>query len=103
MSYPETTSIGIRFEERAGCYVLVDSQREGTQDVGAMWPDGKGRYMARFNLVAPTAEPLPVVTFEAGLNLLLNAYTAYDPQARERIRQHQSRPGSIFPSIVKVS
>jgi hypothetical protein len=89
----------VRFEDRAGCLVLVDPARPGSRDVGSMWPAEEGRYAVRFGLAPPTPEPLPQLPREAGMTLLLDAYRVFDSGAATRLQEQSPRWSFGFPQI----
>jgi hypothetical protein len=91
----------IRFEDRDGCFVLVDPAREGSRDIGIMWPADGRRYVVRFGLVAPTPEPLPVLDRDAGMQLLLDAYRVYDHGVIARLEEQRPRFSFGFPQIFR--
>jgi len=89
----------IRFEDRDGCFVLVDPAREGSHDVGTMWPHGDGRFVVRFGLVPPSPEPLPVLERDAGMRLLLDTYRIYDRSIDVRLEEQRPRFSCGAPQI----
>lgn len=91
----------IRFEDRSGCFVLVDPTREGSHDVGTMWPYGDGRFVVRFGLVPPTPEPLPILDRDAGMQLLLDAYRVHDHGVIARLEEQRPRFSFGAPQIFR--
>lgn len=90
----------IRFEDRDGCFVLVDPARDGSRDVGTMWPTNDGRYAVRFELVPPSPTPLTVLPLEAGMRLLLDAYRIHDRAVGAKLDEQEPRLSFGFPQIV---
>jgi len=91
----------IRFEDRGGCLVLVDPAREGSHDVGTMWPYGDGRFVVRFGLVAPSPEPLPILERDAAMQLLLDAYRVHDHGVIARLEEQRPRFSFGAPQIFR--
>ncbi len=91
----------IRFEDRGGCFVLVDPAREGSHDIGMMWPHGDGRYVVRFGLVPPTPEPLPILDRDAAMQLLLDAYRVHDHGVIARLAEQRPRFSFGAPQIFR--
>lgn len=92
----------IRFEDRGGCFVLVDPTRAGSHDIGMMWPHGDGRFVVRFGLVQPTPEPLPILDRDAAMQLLLDAYRVHDQGVIARLEEQRPRFSFGAPQIFRV-
>jgi hypothetical protein len=91
----------IRFQDRDGCFVLVDPARTEGSDIGLMWPAENGRYAVRFGLVPPSPAPLPVLDRDAGMQLLLDAYRIFDHRVIGRLDEQKPRFSFGTPQIFR--
>lgn len=94
----------IRFEDRGGCFVLVDPIRpEGRRDVATAWSEDHGNWRWRLVDRAPTGAPHPRATSRpSALTAMLAAYAAQDVDVAARLLEQQPRWSFGEPQIFRV-
>lgn len=95
----------LRFEERSGCFVLVDpTLGEGRRDVATAWEETPGRWRVRLASKPGTGAPYPVADCrDAALDMMLSGHCADNADATARLQAQHFRLSFGYPQIFKVA
>lgn len=95
----------LRFEERSGCFVLIDPlMAEGRRDVAAAWEEAHDRWRVRHGAQAPTGAPYPVANCrDTALDMMLSRYCESNPDAAARLHAQRFRLSFGYPQIFGVT
>lgn len=94
----------IRYEDRAGNFVLVDPAcPNGRQDVATAWEESGGRWRWRLNDSPSDGTPYPSADSRDGaLEGMLRAYAADNEDVAERLSGQASRFSFGAPQIFRI-
>lgn len=98
-----TLEADIRYEDRGGCFVLVDPVRpEGLRDIATAWEETRDRWRWRLNDDDRTGTPYPTASYrDRALEDMLTAYTATDREIAERLTEQRPRFSFGQPQIFR--
>lgn len=93
----------IRYEDRAGCFVLVDPARpDGRRDVASTWEETRDLWRWRMSDAQPTGEPHPkAISRDEALRAMLRAYVATDASLVTRLEAQRPRFSFGEPQIFR--
>lgn len=93
----------IRYEDRGGCFVLIDPTRpQGRRDVASTWEERHGRWRWRLNDESLNGTPYPTALCrDLALEDMLAAYTATDPAIADRLAEQRPRFSFSQPQIFR--
>lgn len=91
----------IRYEDRGGCFVLVDPTLHGRSDVASAWEERPNRWRWRMNHAHAPGEPYPTAsTRDQALRDMLAAH-AEDPAVARSLDAQRPRFSFGEPQIVR--
>ena len=91
----------IRYEDRSGCFVLVDPERlDGPRDVATAWEETPDRWRWRMGDRRSNGEPHPTADSRDGaLRAMLEAYARTDRTVGVRLAEQRPRFSFGEPQI----
>lgn len=91
----------IRYEDRCGCFVLVDPERlDGPRDVATAWEETPDRWRWRTGDARPDGMPHPTArSRDEALRAMLEAYAATSPTISVRLNEQRPRFSFGEPQI----